>query len=72
MDILLESDSGRIFGIEVKAAATVTSSDAHGLMALREIVGKRFVGGVILHSGPRTVPFGDRIRAVPLDILWRA
>jgi hypothetical protein len=25
----------------------------------------------VLYTGQQTLPFGDRIRAVPLDALWR-
>jgi uncharacterized protein len=26
----------------------------------------------VLYTGQQTLPFGDRLRALPLDILWQA
>ncbi|WP_281179795.1 hypothetical protein [Actinoplanes subtropicus] len=34
-------------------------------------LGERFVAGFVLYTGAQTLPFGDKIRAVPLDALWR-
>ena len=31
-----------------------------------------FVGGVTLHSGSTSAALGDRIAAVPMDVLWTA
>lgn len=70
VDLILESDDGRVAGIEVKAAATVTAADTRWLTVLAERLGSRFVGGVVLYSGPSAVPFGDRVVAAPLDVLW--
>ena len=42
VDIVLERDDGMIVGIEVKASASVTTSDFSGLRKLAEACGKRF------------------------------
>ncbi|RSM72084.1 hypothetical protein DMB66_05580 [Actinoplanes sp. ATCC 53533] len=39
--------------------------------AVRRTLGERFVAGYVLYTGQQTLPFGDKIRAVPLDALWR-
>lgn len=70
VDIVLERDDGMIVGIEVKASATVKSSDFAGLRTLAEACGERFVFGVVLYDSTDLVPFGDRLAAVPLSSLW--
>ncbi|WP_297448715.1 ATP-binding protein [Ferrovum sp.] len=70
VDIVLEGSGQRVAGVEVKAAATVTANDFRGLRKLRENVGKRFAGGVVLYDGEVTTPFGDRLFAVPIRSLW--
>ncbi len=71
VDAVLEAPDGRIIAIEVKAGATLRTEDFKGLRYLAERVGSRFVAGYILYTGSQTLPFGDRIRALPMDALWR-
>ncbi len=56
--------------IEVKAGATVRSEDLTGLRHLAHRLGPRLVAGYVLYTGQQTLPFGDRLRALPLDALW--
>lgn len=70
VDFILETDDGRVAGIEVKAASTVTARDTRWLQGMRDRLGNRFTAGVILHTGPTSAPFGDRITATPIDNLW--
>jgi len=70
VDIVLERDDGLIVGIEVKAAATVKSSDFAGLRTLAEACKERFACGVVLYDSADVVPFGDRLSAAPLSCLW--
>ena len=35
-----------------------------------DITGQRFVLGLVLYDQDQTVPFGDRMFAVPLSALW--
>lgn len=51
VDVLLESPSGAIVGVEVKSSAFVGSADFRGLRSLEEAVGGKFVRGVVLYSG---------------------
>jgi len=61
----------QVWGVEVKAGATVTAGDGHGLRRLAEQSGKHFQCGVILYAGTSTLPTADpRILAVPLAELW--
>ncbi len=70
VDIVLERDDGMIVGIEVKASATVRSSDFGGLRTLAEACGDRFAYGVVLYDSTDVVPFGERLAAAPLSCLW--
>lgn len=70
VDIVLEGGGQRVAGVEVKAAATVTSSDFRGLRKLKESVEGRFAGGVVLYDGEVTTTFGDKLYAVPIRSLW--
>ena len=66
VDIVVERGAAALAGIEVKAAGTVRTRDFRGLRKLRGALGKRFVRGVVLYDGEATVPFGDRLHAVPV------
>lgn len=70
VDVVIEDRRGRIIGIEVKASATVKSDDFKGLRQLQEAVGDRFVRGLVLHDHDRVTPFGEKLHAAPLSILW--
>ena len=70
VDLLLETSDGRLAGVEVKASASVKPSDFAGLKQLRDKLGDRFVGGVVLHSGVETTPASSKLAAVPIDALW--
>jgi predicted AAA+ superfamily ATPase len=70
VDVILERHSGEIVGVEVKAGATPAARDFAGLRYLRDKLGARFKAGVVLHTGADTLPFGDRLAAVPMSGLW--
>lgn len=71
VDLVIESTSGDVVGIEAKSAATVGASDTRGLRLLRDKFGARFKAGIVVYSGEHTLPFGDRIWAVPVSGLWQ-
>jgi predicted AAA+ superfamily ATPase len=70
VDLVIETGSGTLIGLEVKAAATVNSDDFKGLGKLAASVGNDFKLGVLLYDGDRTLPFGDRLFAAPISCLW--
>ena len=70
VDILLEKRDGSLVGIEVKASATVGAGDFKGLRALESLTSDRFVRGIVLYTGERVVPFGEKLFAVPVSALW--
>lgn len=71
VDAVLETADGRVVGIEVKAGATVRTEDFAGLRHLANRLRSRFIAGYLLYTGQQTLPFGDRLLAVPIDALWR-
>lgn len=70
VDIVVEYAGGSIFGFEVKAGGGPNRSDAKHLEWLRDELGDRFIGGAVLHSGPRLYPLAERIVAAPICTLW--
>ena len=70
VDLVIEDRQGRVVGIEVKASATVRPNDLRGLRQLQAAVGDKFVQGVVLHDHDRITPFGERLHAAPISLLW--
>lgn len=70
VDLVLEDGDRNVAGIEVKAATSITATDFRGLAFLRDKLGPRFTMGVVLHTGPAALPFGDRLWALPFEALW--
>lgn len=71
VDLVIESSSGDIVGIEMKSAATARRSDTRGLRLLRDKLGPRFKTGIVVYSGEHTLPLDDRIWALPIFGLWQ-
>lgn len=55
--------------MEVKAGGTHRREDLRGLTLLRDRLGDRFVGGVLMYTGERPGPVEDRIALVPVETL---
>ncbi len=72
VDAVLERASGEVVGVEVKAADTARSDDFRGLRHLARRLGDRFLAGFVLYTGGESLPFGDRMRALPMGALWMA
>jgi predicted AAA+ superfamily ATPase len=70
VDIVVENQERKIVGIEVKASATVTSSDFAGLRKLADAAGKRFAAGLVLYDGDKLIPWGPNQWAAPISSLW--
>jgi len=70
VDIVIERGARQLAGVEVKAAATVTSADFRGLRKLQRTAGRRFVAGVVLYDGEVCARFGEGLFALPLRMLW--
>ncbi|MDE3009120.1 MAG: ATP-binding protein [Acidobacteriota bacterium] len=70
IDLVIEIGGTRIVAFEFKAGVAPSLRDARHLHWLRDELGKDFVAGVILHSGPGIYELGNRVFAVPLCALW--
>jgi uncharacterized protein len=71
VDAVLENRRGQTVGIEVKASTTVRSEDFSGLRRLAERLGDDFLVGLVLYTGHTTLPFGPKLRAMPVSALWQ-
>lgn len=71
VDAVLETNDGRVAGVEVKASSTVTNADFRGLRHLQQQAGDAFTCGVVLYTGPDSLSFGPRLKALPVSALWR-
>jgi len=72
VDVVIEAGND-LWGVEVKAAASISAKDGRGLQRLARIAGRRFQGGLVLYDGDAVLPM-DRERnilAAPLEKLWR-
>lgn len=72
VDLVLERDDGAVAAIEVKAGERAREADFRGLRKLREALGTRFLGGLVLHLGRHAYTQDERLHALPVDRLWRA
>ncbi len=73
VDVVLESADGRVVAVEIKSTATPRPEDFRWLQVLRDRLdraGGEFVAGVVLHTGERRLPFGDRLVALPAADVW--
>lgn len=70
VDLVLETNDGGIFGLEVKAGRNVEGSDFSGLRQLKKVAGEHFLGGVILCTGERNYTYDDRLYVAPIDQIW--
>jgi predicted AAA+ superfamily ATPase len=71
VDAVLENRQGHVVGIEIKASSTVAAGDFRGLRHLAERIGDDFIVGLVFYTGGQALPFGQRLRAVPVSALWQ-
>jgi|LakMenEpi03Aug12_release.lakeMendotaPanAssembly.Ray.scaffolds.fasta_scaffold48402_5 predicted AAA+ superfamily ATPase len=70
VDLVLESTSGKIVGIEIKNKETISMDDFKGLKMLQENSGKDFHRGILLHAGNKQHSFGKDLIAIPMSSIW--
>lgn len=70
VDLVIENDDGDVLALEVKAGGTYRREDLRGLAHLRDKLGDRFLGGVLLYTGDRAAAVDDRLYLAPVDSLW--
>jgi len=65
VDFVVENTAGKLIGIEVKAAASVSVGDLAGLKRLASVAPQHFHAGIVLYDGTETLPLG-RVNGRPL------
>jgi uncharacterized protein len=70
VDLVLETQSGKLIGIEIKIAEVVRADDFNGLIALKKHAKNSFHRGVVLYTGEKTIPFGEDLCAMSMTALW--
>jgi hypothetical protein len=70
VDIVIEQGK-KIWGVEVKKAASIQAKDGTGLNRLAALAGSKFQGGILLYGGNNTLPLAQKnCFAVPMNALW--
>jgi predicted AAA+ superfamily ATPase len=70
IDFLVEGPDGRLLAIEVKASTAVLPGDFRHIRFLEEALPGKFIQGIILYQGTKTVRFSPTLFALPLSALW--
>jgi len=70
VDLVLEDAAGRVVGIEIKFADTVSTKHFKGLHHLKENIAERFLKGIVLYTGARAASFADDLLALPVSAIW--
>jgi hypothetical protein len=70
VDAILEDNSGRVVGIEVKSAQSVRAEDLAGLRYLKVKLGSRMHAGYVLYCGTESLSFGNGLGCLPISSLW--
>lgn len=70
VDLLLENAAGQVVAIEVKSTTSPTGQDFRSLKSLAAALGDRFLRGFLFHTGKEDLPFGPKLRALPVHYLW--
>ena len=70
VDLVLENRRKHLFGIEIKATASLSEQDFKGLKSLAHLAADKFQKGIVLYTGEQVLAFGKNLYAVPLSNLW--
>lgn len=70
VDLILENRRGQVVAIEVKASATIRGEDFAGLRYLEARLGSDLLVGLVFYTGPQSLSFGAKFRAMPIAALW--
>ncbi|CAM2866211.1 ATP-binding protein [Actinomyces slackii] len=70
VDLIVELMDGRVLGIEVKASSTFRAEHFKGLVFLKESLGDRFLGGIVLGTAGEGYQYAERLWGLPVAALW--
>lgn len=71
VDIVLELDGGGVIGIEAKASSSFAASQFKGPARMRDLLGSRFVAGIVLNTSAHGYRCADRVFGAPVSALWQ-
>ena len=69
IDIIIETRSGDLYAIEIKATSTVRPADFKTMKKFAEQYKNRFKMGILFYDGELALPSGEQFLAVPLNWL---
>ena len=69
VDLIIERRDGRVLGVEVKLAQTVTDDDVRHLLWLRERIGTELLDAVVITTGQHAYRRPDGIAVIPAALL---
>ncbi|KAA1380144.1 ATP-binding protein [Aeromicrobium fastidiosum] len=72
VDYVLEMADGSVLAIEVKSSQSNGARQFDGLRFLRDRLGDRFVGGIVLSMAKDSHRHGDKLWGLPISALWTA
>lgn len=70
IDFLLENRGGQVLALEVKSSASVSEADFSNLKIFQKDISDQFMMGFVLYNGDRILPFGPKLWAVPLNMIF--
>ena len=71
VDIIMEFDDGRVLALEIKASTSFNAQQFQGLAALRDDLGDRFIGGIVLNTGAEGYRYSEKLWGLPVLVLWQ-
>jgi predicted AAA+ superfamily ATPase len=71
VDIILEFEDGRVLALEIKASTSFNARQFQGLAALRDDLGDRFIGGIVLNTGAAGYRYSEKLWGLPISALWQ-
>ena len=72
IDIVIERADGQIAAIEVKAAVDVDTHDLRHLAWMRERLGERVAGDLLVDLGDRARRWSRGLASIPINALWQS
>ncbi|MBM7516243.1 ATP-binding protein [Nocardioides nitrophenolicus] len=70
VDVIIELEDGRVFGVEVKAARSYRRQQFAGLEGIAARLGDRFAGGVVLTTAQDGYQYRPGMWGLPVAALW--
>ena len=74
IDLVIEAPDGGLVAVEVKATSSPARRHVDHLRWLRDKIDDAspgsFRAGILLHTGPHTLPLDDRLHLRPISCLW--